>query len=126
MSPLNRLSPRTLPYVDFLSSGVGGWLVDPPSEKFPKVPIGKNPADCGPVVHGEEGPFRVDPTGPVTVRFKPPKGLLPSSDFPSFSSSSAEPRGLSLKSVLRRRREGGGVGTLSSLPNLLPMVGDVT
>ncbi len=63
--------------------------------------------------------------GPVAVRFRPPNGLLPSTDLPSFFSSSAEPKGLSLKSVLRRRREGGGVEALSSLTNLLPMVGEV-
>ena len=43
-------------------------------EKDPKVPVLGNCADCGVLVHGEEGPLIPALTGPVAVRLRDAKG----------------------------------------------------
>ena len=103
---LKRLSLRMLPNPGFLS--------DAPN--VPKAPIGAKPAEAGPADHGEDGPFKDEPSGLVLVRLSEPIGDevsifgLPS----SLSLSSDLELKASLKSVLRLRRDGGGDVTLDS------------
>ena len=105
---LKRLSLRPLPKPDFLSGA------DAP--KLPKAPIGAKPAEAGPADHGEAGQFKADPIGFVLVRLSEPIGDevsnfgLPS----SLSFSSDLGLKLSLRSVLRLKRDGGGEATLDS------------
>lgn len=105
---------------------------DPPSEKLPKAPIGGNPALCGAVDHGEDGPFAPGLKGAVVLRLNAPNGVEVSTDLPTaplslaFSSWWASWL-LSAKSVLLLNKDGGGsVVFESSRKKRLPpaLVGD--
>lgn len=109
--PLNLLSPRRLPNPAFFSA-VGVDAVFDPREKAPKAPIGEKFALCEAEPQGELGPPTAVFKGLVELRFREPKGEEASGPL-SFTFSSAfvlESR----KSVLRRKRAGGGVEVFAS------------
>ena len=92
-----------------------------PIPKEPKEPIGDRPALVGAFDQGEEGAPKPDVNGPVVVRFKLPKGVC--AFLSSLSASRSAGLLLSLRSVRRRWREGGGdAARCSSRPK--PPVGE--
>lgn len=88
--------------------------------------MGEKLALCEADAHGELGPLSPALKGLVELRFSDPNGEAASE--PSLLSFSSNLEPVSRKSVLRRRREGGGVDVLGSSRKKrdpLPGVGDM-
>ena len=102
-----------LPSPARFSPAAGFGPAVPPSAKLPNDPIGEKPPPCE-VDQEEAEVFAPAAKLPVALLFNPPKGGPDSQDLSLSFSSGVEPDSCSLKSVLRRRRAGGGVAAFNS------------
>jgi hypothetical protein len=92
-----------------------GFLSDWGFAKLPKAPIGAKAVDGELALHGDGEAGAAEPKGAVVLRLSDPKGLAVSVVPFSLSRSSDAPLGaVSLKSVRRRTRDGGGETALDS------------